>query len=111
LKKKSYFDTIVIRRPTGFSGDANLYIGFRELQCWVNGINIMIDYGLTSNYVLWTDKNTSLGGETSKMYDNNIQNNFCDNFEVIDTEDSSDIALIIKNIPLTAINTIQSLVL
>ena len=30
-----YFDTIVIRRPTGFSGDANFLMGFRELKCWV----------------------------------------------------------------------------
>ena len=41
------------------------------------------------------------------MYDNT----FISSFDVIDTANSSDIALIITNIPLTAINTIQSLVL
>ena len=41
------------------------------------------------------------------MYDNT----FIIPYDVIDTANSSDIALIIKNIPLTAINTIQSLVL
>jgi hypothetical protein len=35
MDTSTYFDTIVIRRPTGFSGDANFYLGFRELQCWV----------------------------------------------------------------------------
>ena len=105
----TYFDTIVIRRPTGFSGDANFYLGFRELQCWVNNSNILFDNAdnLISNYALWTDRDTSLGGLPSKMYDNT----FTIPYDVIDTANSSDIALIIKNIPLTAINTIQSLVL
>jgi hypothetical protein len=102
-----YFDTIVIRRPTGFSGDANFFMGFRELQCWVNNTNILFDNGLTSNYALWTAPETSLGGLTEKMYDNT----FVAPFDVVDTANSSDIALIITNIPLTAINTIQSLVL
>jgi hypothetical protein len=104
-----YFDTIVIRRPTGFSGDANFFMGFRELQCWVNNTNILFDNAsdLISNYALWTAPETSLGGLTEKVYDNN----FVIPYDVIDTANSSDIALIITNIPLTAINTIQSLVL
>jgi hypothetical protein len=97
----------VIRRPTGFSGDANFFLALRELQCWVNNINILFDNGLTSNYALWTAPETSLGGLTEKMYDNT----FISPFDVVDTANSSDIALIITNIPLTAINTIQSLVL
>ena len=104
LDTNTYFDTIVIRRPTGFSGDANFFLGLRELQCWVNNSNILFDNAidLISNYALWTDKDTSLGGSTEKVYDNN----FIASYDVIDTTDSSDIALIIKNIPLTAINTI-----
>jgi hypothetical protein len=102
-----YFDTIVIRRPAGFSGDANFFLALRELQCWVNNINILFDNYLISNYALWTDKDTSLGGLTEKVY-NNITSVV--SYEVIDTANSSDIALILKNIPLTAINTIQSLV-
>jgi hypothetical protein len=103
-----YFDTIVIRRPTGFSGDANFFLALRELQCWVNNINILFDNDLISNYALWTDKDTSLGGLTEKVY-NNITSVI--SYEVIDTADSSDIALIIRNIPLTSIKTIQSIVL
>jgi hypothetical protein len=58
-----YFDTIVIRRPTGFSGGAIFLMGFRELQCWVNNYNILFDNAndLISNHALWTDKDTSLG--------------------------------------------------
>jgi len=102
-----YFDTLVIRRPTGFSGDANFFLGLRELQCWVNDSNIFYDNGLTSNYALWSNKETSLGGLTAKVY-NNITTEV--SYEIIDTANSSDIALIIRNIPLTAINTIQSIV-
>jgi hypothetical protein len=108
LDTNTYFDTIVIRRPTGFSGDANFYLGLRELQCWVNNYNILFDNAidLISNYALWSDKDTSLGGLTEKVYDNS----FIAPYDVIDTTNSSDIAFIIKNIPLTAINTIQSLI-
>ena len=58
----------MIRRPTGFSGDANFFLGFRELQCWVNNTNILFDNAidLISNYALWTNKETSLGGSTEK---------------------------------------------
>ena len=36
------FDTIVIRRPTGTTGDSNgtYYINLRELQMWVNNSNV-----------------------------------------------------------------------
>ena len=41
--KNQYFDTIVIRRPTGFSGDVTYYLGVRELQCLVINYNILFD--------------------------------------------------------------------
>ena len=37
------FDTIVIRRPTGYSGDGSYYINLRELQCWVDNSNILYE--------------------------------------------------------------------
>ena len=105
-----YFDTIVIRRPTGFSGDTTYYLGVRELQCWVNNSNILFDNAndLISYYALWSDKETAVGltGTTSLIYDNNIPNDS----QAMDTESSSDIALIIKNIPLTSIDSIQSII-
>jgi hypothetical protein len=103
-----YFDTIVIRRPAGFSGDATFsFLALRELQCWVNNSNIFFDNDLISNYALWSNKDTSLGGSTEKVY-NNITSVV--SYEVIDTANSSDIALILRNIPLTSIKTIQSIV-
>jgi len=39
-----YFDTIVIRRPTGATyNGTDFVIALRELQCWVGGSNIMIN--------------------------------------------------------------------
>jgi hypothetical protein len=73
-------------------------MGFRELQCWVNNSNIIFNNAidLISNYALWTDKDTSLGGLTSKMYDNTCHNTFIIPYDIIDTTNSSDIALTIK---------------
>jgi len=60
ITKKTYFDTIVVRRPTGVSGVGSDRIGVKELQCWVNGVNIMTDNGLTSYFASWLDKDTIL---------------------------------------------------
>jgi hypothetical protein len=55
IDANTYFDTIVIRRPTVFSGDGNFFLGLRELQCWVNNSNILFDNAndFISNYALW----------------------------------------------------------
>jgi hypothetical protein len=111
IDKNLFFDTIVIRRPTGFSGDFAYYIGVRELQCWVNNSNILFDNAnsLISYYALWSDTETAvgfLGSSTSLIYDNSISNDY----DVMSTGNSSDTALIIQNIPLTSIYNIQSIV-
>jgi hypothetical protein len=37
-----FFDTIMIRRPTGITGEpGKFYLAFRELHCWVNGSNLL----------------------------------------------------------------------
>ena len=64
ISTSQFFDTIVIRRLTGISGIGSDRIGVKELQCWVNGVNIMINNGLTSyfcklvrqRYGCWTAK-------------------------------------------------------
>ena len=61
-----YFDTIVIRRPTGFSGDgtdlASYTIILNEIQCWVNANNILIDDNTTSYFADWAeDKDVDIG--------------------------------------------------
>ena len=110
IDKNLFFDTIVIRRPTAFSGDTTFYIGVREIQCWVNNSNILFDNAndLISYYALWSDNETAVGlvGSTALIYDNNISTDY----EAMNTGTSSDIALIIKNIPLTSIYNIQSIV-
>jgi len=109
IDTNEYFDTIVIRRPTGVSGDATFsFLALREIQCWVNDSNIFYNNGLTSNYALWSNKETSIGGLNEQLY-NNITTIV--SYEVIDGANSTDIALIIRNIPLTSIKTIQSIVL
>jgi hypothetical protein len=54
IEKNLFFDTIVIRRPTGFSGDFAYNIEIKELQCWVNNSNILFDNAnsLISYYAL-----------------------------------------------------------
>jgi hypothetical protein len=110
IDKNLFFDTIVIRRPTGFSGDVTSNLGVRELQCWVNNSNILFDNAnsLISYYALWSDNETAVGlvGSTSLIYDNNIPTGY----EAMNTGTSSDIALIIKYIPITSIYNIQSIV-
>jgi hypothetical protein len=56
-----YYNTILTRRPTDFSGDITYYLGVRELQCWVNNSNIFFDNAndLISYYALWSDKETA----------------------------------------------------
>ena len=36
-------------------------INLRELQTWVNGVNIMVNNDLTSYFALWSDKETDKG--------------------------------------------------
>ncbi len=112
IDTKTYFDTIVIRRPTGLTGRVDDFaINLKELQCWVNGVNIMIDNGLTSYYTEWTDKETDIGffpnSPVSNIYNNIIESDY--GTATVDSRE--DIALIIKNIPYTNINNIQALVL
>ena len=59
------FDTIVIRRPTGYSGStatARHNINLNELQCWVNNSNILADNSsnLYVSFVYWPNINTGV---------------------------------------------------
>ena len=84
-------------------------INLREIQTWVNGVNIMVNNGLTSYFAMWSDKGTDVGFYLT--YDsifayNNI---VVAGFEAHSPANQAN-ALIIKNIPLTSINEIQALV-
>ena len=76
----------------------------------MNNSNILFDNAnnLISYYSLWSDEETAVGliGTTSLIYDNNIPNDS----QVMDTVSLSDIALIIKNLPSTSIDSIKSII-
>ena len=116
------FDTIVLRRPTGVSGRSNDFvISFQELQCWVNGVNILASNAvdLVSLYALWTDKGVDIGEvrPSSGAYNNEFSYTFGSvvyeyaTHSPISYKKNIQVALIIKQIPPTEINAIQSLVL
>jgi hypothetical protein len=75
----------------------------------------MIDNGLTSYFALWTNKETDIGltYPSSLAYNNIIEGATTGDGAISNLSSTTNInnALIIKNIPLTSINTIQSLVL
>jgi uncharacterized Zn-binding protein involved in type VI secretion len=110
------FNTIVIRRPKQTFGGASPLLLIRELQCWVNDKNILVDNAnnLVSYFVLFSGLDNS---ETSaldpadplKPASNAYNNDITGNFDTT-SSDNVDVALIIKNIPLTLINNIQSVV-
>ena len=116
-------DTIVLRRPTGITGEAgDFYLAFRELQCWVNGSNLLQSTATTkfsffANFLLDKElgigelKTTTLG--LTHLASNIYNNDFSRVYDSHSKENNSDenISLIIRNIPLTTIETIQSLVL
>ncbi len=109
------FDTIVLRRPSGFSGGNAYYINMKELQCWVNDTNILNDNStsLISYFAEWSDKGTDIGSyqssnPASNIYDNTFNENVISpNPGDVTTRNQ---ALIIKGIPLTYLYNIQSLV-
>jgi hypothetical protein len=120
---RTKFDTIVLRRPSGITGEVgDFYLAFRELQCWVNGSNLLQSTATTkfsffANFLLNKELDigelqlTSLG--VNSLASNIYNNNFSSIYDTHSKENNSDenISLIIRNIPLTTIETIQSLVL
>ena len=108
-----YFDTLVLRRPTGNTGVTDDYfiIG-REIQLWVNGSNVLTCSGVNAYYADWSvDKNTpkNFNLDPSGSINNVIESDL-GFVSSSDDSDNSNIALIIKDIPLTIINDIQAIV-
>jgi len=105
-----------LRRPTGITGEAgDFYIALRELQVWIGGSNVLQSSGLESLFVNWAvDKEVDLGAlgggsinDASKLYDNVISNEYDAHSK--EGNSTSDIALIIKGLSLTIIESIQAL--
>ena len=111
ISTSKFFDTIVLRRPTGVSGLGSDRIGVKELQCWVNGVNIMINNGLTSYFANWLNKETDIGSQNVSTLSTLAYNNNIDDLGALSSSSQNlNSALIIKNIPYTPIHNIQALV-
>ena len=107
---KPHFDTIVFRRPNNTP-----QINLNEIQCWVGGVNILPPNSndLIGYFATWdTDKSYPSGdtgsregtGQVFKLYNEVIE----EGFGAHSNQGSS--AVIITNIPLTAVEDIQALV-
>ena len=70
----------------------------------------MINNGLTSYFANWLDKDTNVGSQNVATQSTNAYNNIIEDSGALSTGSSINLALIIKNIPYTAINNIQALV-
>ena len=115
LDTSTYFDTIVIRRE---NGNTTTRFTLDELQVWVNGVNILVENAgvLSSIFCNFSDPDTALpahfkNGElrrTEKVYNNILDD---ENGGAMSNTVNGTNALIIIDIPSTAINDIQSLVL
>jgi hypothetical protein len=115
ISTSQFVDTIVLRRPTGIPSTGNHRIGIQEIQCWVNGVNIMIDNGLTSYFASWLDKEVDIGSQnvatpTTLAYNNVIEINEIRAGDTLSASGDVNNALIIKNIPYTPLHNIQAIV-
>jgi len=96
-----FYDTIVMRRPTGNTGVTDEFaINIYELQCWVNDTNILYDNSsnLVSYFAYWTDKEDEVAPSIapSALYDNDIS----ESGRIGSFADSrDDFVVIIKNVP------------
>jgi len=96
-----YFDTIVIRRPTGETGESGVYtISLYELQCWVNDTNTLYDNSsnLVTYFAYWTDKEDEVAPSIapSSLYDNDTsESGRIGSY----SESRDDLAVIIKKCP------------
>jgi hypothetical protein len=108
------FNTLVIRRPTSVSGvgvnQANR-IGFREIQVWVNGSNIMVNNNVSGYFALFANNQDDIGFTFSpELGINDIVEELTNNDTTLSASDSIDIALIYKDIPLTSVDLLEAFV-
>jgi len=101
-----------IRRPSGTSyNETDFIIALRELQCWVNDSNIMINGDIIRYFAEFTNKDVDVGSYLSVS---NINNNIIkgDGGGAVSSTDynNKNISLICKEIPRTKIQDIQSIV-
>ena len=113
------FDTIVLRRPNEVTTTNNSVsnpgsINIRELQCWVNEVNILATNAgsLNSYFAYWSDKENDIGYRSTfspELAYNDIINSSTD-FAIGPENCATDFAFIIKNVPKSSITAIQSFI-
>jgi hypothetical protein len=107
---KPHFDTIVFRRPNNTP-----QINLNEIQCWVGGVNILppnsndligyfADWDLDKSYPSGDTGSRQDTGQVFKLYNDVIEGDFGAHSNQFSG------AVIITNIPLTAVEDIQALV-
>jgi predicted nucleic acid-binding Zn-ribbon protein len=85
ISTSQFFDTIVVRRPTAVAGVGSNRVGVKELQCWVDGVNIMIDNDLTSYFTSWLNKEVDTGSQNVSTPSTLAYNNSIDDIGALST--------------------------
>jgi hypothetical protein len=99
ISTSKFFDTIVVRRPTGIPSSGNLRVGVKEIQCWVDGVNIMLDNGLKSYFASFLNKEVDIGSQNVGTPSTLAYNNIINDEGALSNSGDINNALIIKNIP------------
>ena len=101
---KPHFDTIVFRRP-----NSGAQINLGEIQCWVDGVNILPPNtnDLIGYFAAWDgDRSYPSGDLGSRLDTGQVFKAYNNSFEIdFGAHSNSGSALIITNIPLTAVYT------
>ena len=117
---RNQLNALVIRRPTGASNGKDVFeITLKEIQVWVNNINILQRLDsfnvttITSMFALWSDKTVDMGSlsgfPSSRVYSDE---EITGDFQAHSGETTNaNIAWIIRGIPPYYLDEIQSIVL
>ena len=108
------FNTIVVRRPSGVSGNSTNSISLIEFLVWVNSVNILPTNVSSIYFSLWTNKDEDIGHygpeAPERIYDEIISDGSVSNSFGADNN-SQNVALVINLNSLINVLDLQSLVL
>jgi len=108
------FNTIVLRGPSGVSGNTTFSISLIEFQVWVNSVNILPTDISSTCFSLWTNTDEDIGNFVSEIasyiYDEIIDESSVANSFGPDGN-SQDVALVINLNSLLNVIDLQSLIL
>jgi len=108
------FNTIVVRGPSGISGNTTMSISLIEFQVWVNSVNILPTNVSSVYFSLWRNKDEDIGHYAveapERIYDEIISDGSVSNSFGADNN-SQDVALVINLNSLINAHDLQSLIL